>query len=301
MPTLINTVESKPRNPSKRTQTKLCLHCGRVKALSDYYQNRDWEEQLGKDVWCKDCVNRCTTKDEIREYFWENHRDWNERIWEIAQKKAEALAAKNITYQKSSEDRRTLILERLTCQQIPAVMQGQYKYVDNSEDGKTISYAEAKEQGQVTEEEDPNIKVYSEEFNGYFKPYELKYLESYYSGLENDFDLDTENLRDYARKLSKASLLADKAQDNYAAGRCDFSVVKDALSQFDMLSKSANFAACKRKPGDNGGLSSWSDITMRCETTGHPCTRQINWPKDDVDKTIDEFRYIVESLGLDSI
>ena len=297
---MANAIESKSR-ADKKPQTKLCLHCGRVKALNDYYQNRDWVEQLGKDVWCKDCVNRCTTKDEIREYFWENHREWTERIWEMAQKKAEALAAKNITYQKVSEDRRMVILERLTCQQIPTVMQPQYKYVNNGEDGKTLSYAEAKEQGQIVEETDPNIKVYDEEFNGNFKPAELAYLRAYYKGLENDFDLDTENLRDYARKLSKASLQADKAQDDYAAGRCDFSVVKDALGQFDLLSKSAQFAACKRKPGDSSGINSYSELTMKLETSGYPCTRKIEWEKDDVDKTIDEFRYIVESLGLDTM
>lgn len=82
-------IESKSRKgTSVAKQTKLCLHCGRVKPLADYYSNRDWDEQLGKDVWCKDCVNRCTTKDEIREYFWENHREWDERIWDAAHKKA---------------------------------------------------------------------------------------------------------------------------------------------------------------------------------------------------------------------
>lgn len=299
-----NTVEAKSRKPSATKsvkKTKLCLHCGRVKPLTDYYVNKDWDEQLGKDVWCKDCVNRCTTKDEIREYFWENHREWNERIWDMAEKKAEALAANNITYQRTTEERRRLILERLTCQQVPVYMQTQYKYVNNGEDGKTISYAEAKQNGHIVEEQDPNVKVFSPEFNGYFKPYELQYLESYYSSLDADFDLDTENLRDYARKLSKASLMADKAQDDYSSGRCDYAVVKDALSQFDMLSKSANFAACKRKPEDNNGLSSWSEITMRCETTGHPCVRKVEWPQDDVDRTIEEFRYIVESLGLDTV
>lgn len=143
--------------------------------------------------------------------------------------------------------------------------------------------------------------MYSEAFNGYFKPHELTYLESYYKSLEEDFDLDTENLRDYARKLAKASMQADKAQDDYAAGRCDFSVVKDALAQFDMLSKSANFAACKRKPGDTSGMSSWSELTFKLETSGHPCTRKIEWEKDDVDRTIAEFKYIIEALGLDTV
>lgn len=297
---MAGTIESKPRRPAKRP-TKLCLRCGRVKELNDYYSNRDWEEQLGKDVWCKECVNRCTEKDEIREYFWENHREWNERIWELAKKKAESLAAQNTTYQKASEERRQLILDRLTCQQVPAVMSPHYKYYDPTKDGKAVSYQEAKNNGTIIQEEDANVKVYSEDFNGYFKPAELRYLETYYQSLENDFDLDTENLRDYARKLSKASLLADKAQDDYAAGRCDFGVVKDALAQFDMLSKSANFAACKRKPGEAGGMGSWAELTYKLETSGHPCTRKIEWEPDDVDRTIMEFKHIVEALGLDTI
>lgn len=297
------TIESRSKKgtPPSR-QTKLCLRCGRVKPLSDYYVNRDWAEQLGKDIWCKECVGRCLTKDAIREYFWENHRVWAERIWEAAEKKATELASKNTTYQKASEERRALILEGLTCQQVPVIMQTRYKYFDPTKDGETLSYSEAKEKGTVIDESaERNIKLYSEAFNGYFKPAELQYLETYYGSLEEDFDLDTENLRDYARKLSKASLLADKAQDDYAAGRCDFSVVKDALAQFDMLSKSANFAACKRKPGDSSGMGSWSELTYKLETSGHPCTRKIEWEPDDVDRTIDEFRHILEAIGLDSL
>lgn len=296
---MLNTVESKPKRTVKPPDTKLCLKCGRVKPISEYYINRDWEEQLGRDIWCKECVNRCSSKDEIREYFWENHREWNDRIWQKAEEKAEKLASNNLTYQKANDDRRKVILERLTCQQVPAIMGVNYKYVDSTKDGAALSYAEAKAAGKIVEEADPDVKTYSHEFNGYFKPNELAYLVEYYQGLENDFDLSDTNLRDIARKLAKASLQADKAQDDFMAGRCDYSVVKDAISQFDLLSKSGNFAACKRKPGDNAGMSSWSELTLKLETSGHPCTRQIQWPKDDVDKTIEEFKYIVESLGLD--
>ena len=293
--------ESKPKRITKPPQTKLCLKCGRVKPISEYYANRDWDEQLGKDIWCKECVNRCSSKDEIREYFWENHREWNERIWQKSEERAEKLASNNPTYQKANDDRRKVILTRLTCQQVPSVMGVYYQYVENGEDGKTLSYAEAKANGQVVEEADPDVKTYSHQFNGYFKPSELQYLEEYYSGLEEDFDLSDTNLRDIARKLAKASLQADKAQDDFMAGRCDYSVVKDAISQFDLLSKSGNFAACKRKPGDTAGLSSWSELTAKLETTGHPCTREIKWPKDDVDRVIDAYRYLVESLGLDTV
>ena len=299
---MANVTESKSRKATPANkQTKLCLHCGRVKPLTDYYSNRDWEEQLGKDIWCKDCVNRCTTKDEMREYFWENHRAWDERIWDAANKKAASLAANNVTYQKTTEERRKLIIERLTCQQIPCLMQTRYQYIDPTKDGTALSYAEAKENGEIIEEADPNVKVYSEEFNGYFKPAELRYLETYYQSLENDFDLDTENLRDYARKLSKASLLADKAQDDYAAGRCSYADVKDALAQFDMLSKSANFAACKRKAGDNSGMTSYSELSYKLETTGHTMQRKVQWEEDDVDRVINHFRHLAAAMNFDSI
>ena len=294
-----NITESQAKKPAKKK--KLCLKCGRVKDLTDYYANRDWDEQLGKDVWCKDCVNRCATKDDIKEYFWENHRLWDERIWQVAQQKAEQLAANNITYQKATEDRKRGILERLTAQSIPASMQTMYKYFDPAKDGKTLSYREAKEQGRIVEEDDDDIKTYSKMFNGKFKRHELEYLEDYYTGLESEFELNDTNLRDIARKLAKASLNVDKAMDDYAAGRCDFSVVKEATAQFDLLSKTGNFAACKRKPIDTVGMGSWSELTLYLETNGHPCTRKIEWEKDDVDRTLSEFRYTFEALGLDSV
>lgn len=68
-----------------------------------------------------------------------------------------------------------------------------------------------------------------------------------------------------------------------------------------MLSKSANFAACKRKPGEGGGMGSWSELTYKLETSGYPCTRKIEWEKDDVDRTIMEFRHIIDALGLDMV
>ena len=281
--------------------TKICSKCKQTKLLNAYYSNRDWTEQLGKDVWCKDCVSKCATKDELREYFWENNREWSEKLWGNARKKAELAANKNKTYQRAFEETKKNILDRLTCQNVIKGMQLNYKFVDHSQDINVQTYEEAKEAGQVlseTEEEDPNIKKYSEEFNGYFKADELKYLEEYYRQLENDFELSDVNLRDTAKKLAKASLQADRVQDRYMAGQATLQDVKDAVTLFDLLSKSGNFSASKRKPGDKGGLSSWSETSFFLESNGYTMTRKIEWPKDDVDKTIEEFRYIVEALDL---
>ena len=295
--------QSKPRKTAKKPAvTKMCLHCNQVRNLSDFYSNRDWIDQGGKDIWCKKCISQIKTKDDMREYFWENHRKWDERIWNNAQKKAELQAAKNVVYQKSPEDRRNVILEALTCQQIPSIMQIHYAYVDNSQDINANDYQEAKEAGKIVEMKvDPNVKTYNAFFNGDFKQSELEYLENFYNELSNDFDLSDISLRDNAKKLAKAALTVDKMQNDYLAGRCQIQDLNNAVSSYNLLASMGNFAASKRKPGDRAGLGSWSELTLQLESTGHPCTRKIEWPKDDVDKTIEEFRYIVQSLGLDSI
>ena len=282
--------------------TKICSKCKQTKLLANYYSNRDWTEQLGKDVWCKDCVSKCATKDELRKYFWENNREWNEKLWTNSRKKAELAANKNKTYQKAFPETQKNILDRLTCQNVVKAMQLNYKFVDHTNDIEVQTYEDAKEAGQVIsetkEEKDPNVKTYSDFFNGFFKQEELKYLEDYYRQLKDDFELSDVNLRDTAKKLAKQSLICDQIQDKYAAGKATIADVRDAMTLFDLLSKSGNFSASKRKPGEKGGMGSWSEITFYLETNGHPMTRKIEWPKDDVDKTIEEFRYIIEALDL---
>lgn len=296
-----NIVEAKSR--VKQKTSKLCLRCGRVRdGEKDFYINRDWEDQLGKDLWCKTCVGNCTNKDEIKEYFWYNHREWNEKIWESAEAKAKKLIANNVTYINSSEARQKALLDRLTAQQIPQVMATFYKYVENGKDGRSVTYEDAKANGEVEVDlGDDTERVYSEFFNGYYNKKDLEYLQNYYEKLEDDFTFDNESIRDYARKVCKASLQADKAQNDYSAGRCQFADVKDALAQFDLLSKSANFAACRRKTGEAGGLTCWAETTYKLETTGHTMQRKIEWPKDDVDRLCDLLQHTVTAIGLDSI
>ena len=295
------TKPSKVRNAAPPV-TKICSKCKNTRNLTEFYSNRDWTEQLGKDIWCKSCVSKCSNKDELREYFWHNNREWSERLWNNARKKAELAANKNTTYQRAFEETKKNILDRLTCQNVLKSMQINYKFVDHTNDIHVQTYQEAKEAGQVLDEKnedsDPNVKTYSEFFNGYFKADELKYLEEYYHQLENDFELSDVNVRDTAKKLAKQSLLCDQVQDKYAAGKATLADVKDALTLFDLLSKSGNFSASKRKPGDKTGMGSWAEISFFLETNGYPMTRKIEWPKDDVDKTIEEFRYIVEALDL---
>lgn len=299
---MTNTLEAKSRKAEKNKPTKLCPKCGQVRDLNkDFYTNRDWIDQLGKDAWCKTCVGRLQTKAEIREYFWENHRDWDERIWDKSVKKAEELCNLKPTYQKMPDEQKKVFIERVACQQVPGFMSLYYNYVDTTANG-SVTYQQAKENGEIAEEEvDENVRVYSPEFNGKFNKHELEWLHKFYAGLEEDFDLSDTGSIDNARKYAKAALLADRMQDKFYSGQCDISDYKDALAMYDLLSKSGNFSPSKRKPGDNSGISSWSEITAKLESTGHSCTRKIEWPKDDVDRTSAELRYIVEALNLEAM
>ena len=85
---MATTLAKQRKTAKKPPATKLCLHCNQVRNLSEFYSNRDWLAQAGKDIWCKKCVGQIQTKDEMREYFFENHRKWDDKIWENARKKA---------------------------------------------------------------------------------------------------------------------------------------------------------------------------------------------------------------------
>ena len=294
---------SKPHKNKAPAQTKLCLHCSQTKPLSQFFSNRDWTENGCKDKWCKQCLAKIHTKDEMRRYFWENNREWKENVWENALKQAELEASKSTVYQKSNEDRRRVLLESLACPIMPSLMQKtqNYKYEDHTKDVNTRDYDEAKENGMIVEGEptvkvDRNLKVYDEFFNGEFKPSEIEHLMHYYHELEHDFTLSDISLRDNAKKLAKASLLVDKVQNDYMAGRCSLQDVKDAVAQFDLLMKTGNFAACKRKPDEKNTLNNWSETTQYCETHGYPCIRKIEWEKDVVDIALDGLGYIIESM-----
>ena len=297
---MATTLAKQRKTAKKPPATKLCLHCNQVRNLSEFYSNRDWLAQAGKDIWCKKCVSQIQTKDEMREYFFENHRKWDEKIWENARKKAQHVAAQNEKFMRLSDDMRESFLEKMTCEQVPPVMQLHYEYIDNSQDININTYKEAKEAGHVVEEEskakDANVKTYNAFFNGDFKPAELEYLQNYYDELDEQFDLTDIAMRDNAKKLAKASLTADKVQNDYMAGRCSMQDVTNANAFYNSLMTMGNFAANKRKPGDKAGLSSWAETTAYCETHGHPCIKKIEWEKDVVDTALEGLGYIIESM-----
>lgn len=129
-----------------------------------------------------------------------------------------------------------------------------YSYVENvSSDG---TFADEIEQAPEMREKPREELVYNHTWRGSFTASQIQALEEIYEQYEEDFVLDNVSMRDYARKVAKASLNADIAEDRMRRGEISASDYKEAQRIFDDLSKSSNFAACKRKPGEASGMGS---------------------------------------------
>ena len=124
-------------------------------------------------------------------------------------------------------------------------------------------------------------------------------MEDIYSQYEEDFVLDNVNIRDYARKVAKASLNADIAEDKMRRGQLSAGEYKEAQRIFDDLSKSSNFAACKRKPGEASGMGSLGEIIMRLEVSGALNTNGFTFPEDDIDKVVRDFCHTLRAVGIE--
>lgn len=111
--------------------------------------------------------------------------------------------------------------------------------------------------------------------------------------------LDNQNIQDYARKAAKASLDADIKYNKMRQGLAGANDWKEAQAIFDNLSKSANFAACRRKPGDSAGLGALGLVVAKIEATGKLQTTQVKFPKDDIDRIIEDFEHTIRAVGLD--
>ena len=137
--------------------------------------------------------------------------------------------------------------------------------------------------------------IYDEKWMGNYTQKDIDYLNKYYSGLERDYKIITENHRDYARKIAKASLQMDKAFDEMINGVEGADArYKNAREAFDTLSKSAKFSESTRSVNDVG-ISSFSKVAAMVEAH--------NWipehkplKKDVIDEMIDYLSTITKSL-----
>lgn len=167
------------------------------------------------------------------------------------------------------------------------------RYTDVLEN-KTTSSTLTTQSVQQTKEE-PEKLIYDEKWMGKYTKKDIDYLNKYYVGLERDYKIITENHRDYARKIAKASLQMDKAFDDMINGTEGADAkYKNAREAFDTLSKSAKFSESTRSVNDVG-ISSFSKVAAMVEAH--------NWipehkplEKDTIDEMIDYLSTITKSL-----
>lgn len=139
-----------------------------------------------------------------------------------------------------------------------------YIFVENVRKDGTFA-EELDESLENLPEEKPH---FSKEWGGYYTDEQIEIMNDKYARYEEDFVLDNVSIQDYARKVVKASLNADIAEQKYRRGDIGLTEYRDALRVFDDLSKSSNFAACRRKPGEAAGLGSMGEIILRIELDG---------------------------------
>lgn len=281
--------------------SKLCIRCNRALPLGEFYPNKAWANQRYRDAWCKECVTQyCHDKETLQQYCYENNRQWKDSYWDSALKKAQYVLATDADYlnPKTSAKKKKDIENRTATKQFFSLMNlgPFYYYVENvGDDGHFVLDVDEKK-----EEEDKQPKQkYNRKWGGFFSDEQIEALEDIYAQYEEDFVLDNVNIRDYARKVAKASLNADIAEDKARRGEISQGEYKEAQKIFDDLSKSSNFAACRRKPGEASGMGSLGEIIMRLEVSGVLKTNGFTFPEDDVDKIIKDFRQTLHSVGIE--
>lgn len=142
---------------------------------------------------------------------------------------------------------------------------------------------------------DADELIYDDKWMGKYSQKDIDYLNNYYDGLDRDYKIITENHRDYARKIAKASLQMDKAFDEMINGIEGADArYKNAREAFDTLSKSAKFSESTRSVNDVGATS-FSKVASMVEAHNwipehHPLE------KDVIDEMIDYLSTITKSL-----
>lgn len=285
-----------------------CNKCNKKLELKDFYSNASNRSFYFKDCWCRDCTRKYVKDTKtMQEYCYFNNRMFRPELWEEAQRNVEILLTndekyksfKDVDKMKDYENQKTInyYYSKMNLSQW-------YKFIDNTLKEEIIIELEEekklnKKMSKLKEEIEEQEKEYNHEWHGYYTKNELEYLNNYFVGLQNDFDISNMNYVDYAKKVAKASLIMDMAfsdlMDGVAGAEKRY---KEAKEIFDSLSQSAKFSAKTRTANDNSGFGSLGELIKIMESSGF-MQKKVKFAKDDVDKIIEDFRWTLASIGDD--
>jgi hypothetical protein len=283
---------------------KTCKKCGKESAISDFYINKYWTEEFLRDAWCKKCVFKFVVdKETLMQYCNFNKRVFIESLWNNCVTRARNKLESNEKYHRISDlqKKNNVYWTKVFSFYYQGMNRAPYhKFIDD-----LIQHDSNKLENQINEipSESPGIeldygkKQYSKVWCGFYTEGELAYLEDYFKGLQRDFKLENSAYLDYAKKVCKASLAMDKAFSDMFEGKLGAEKkYKDFKDIFDQLSQSAKFAEKTRSEHDAVGFGSLGEIIKKMESTGF-LQKPVTFPKDEVDKILDDYRWIISSVG----
>lgn len=293
--------------PRQAVQKKMCIACNKVQPLSEFYPNRAWAAQQCCDIYCRKCAKAmCYDKESLKKYMWENNRLYSDALWEGAIKSAKLSLANHSEYIKSTTtvERKREIENQIIAIRALGMMNLNYYYhfsLNEDSTGNPLPYNPDSLSGAIVNTADGQEIIddatrYSKEWNGFFTRRELEYLDNYYAKLSETFALDDISMQDYARKVAKASLDADKMFDKYRAGQVTQKAWLDSQSAFDAMSKSSAFSATQRKDKDKSGNLVLAEIIQDLEVHHHARKPEVRFPEDDIDRILKDFAHTEEAI-----
>lgn len=111
------------RKKGRKVASKMCVKCGKIQTLDQFYMHKDWAAQSYRDAWCKECAGKCCVdRDGTREYFWYNNRRWTDSCWEMAMKKATYSLANDADYLRAREEKKQSMADAMCGRYIFSVM-----------------------------------------------------------------------------------------------------------------------------------------------------------------------------------
>lgn len=176
----------KKATAKKPSAMKMCLRCHEIKPLTDFYSNKAWTDQNGRDLYCKECArDMCVDRDTLRKYMWENNRLWRDEIWATAETRAMRVLANNPEFlsERTSAKKKSEIKNRTIANQAFFTMNlaNLYAYHDNTDDeGNIRDFDSDSLDGSLISTEDGDqvrddgARVYSSIWNGMFTRREIE-------------------------------------------------------------------------------------------------------------------------------
>lgn len=257
-------------------QNKDCDKMGRHLTLDDFYKSRN--ATVSHHPYCKDCVNKMVDVNNLQS------------VYDVL-KVLDTPFIMDVWNDVCNSESNNYLGDYLRI--LNFTQRRKYEGL-----GYTDSIFELSKDATISKEVQTAIDEapkWDDDWQGVYTKSDLKYLNDYYMGLQNDFKIVTTNHRDYARKIAQASLSQMKAYQRMLKNEEGADVAYEkATKLFDMLSKSAQFAESQR--GAN-------DVALGCFGRVFDAVEKHNWvpehiPTDEdmYDKLLKQFSNIERSL-----